>query len=345
MTLLVAGPAPALEALTPLVEAHREGGREVVLCREPELTGPERLRALAADSGAEALLVVGDRRRSPRTVVPGPALEAGGRWIPVGWLPDAGAEAVAAFAEGAARVRRGAGEGGSASGTRTPEAERAPDSSSPVGTLLAAGTASPPSQRTGTSTVALLAQWEPRYLRLVERVRAGLEEGGGGPLLFTWSSDVVLREDLTRGLASGVGVALYLGHGRPIGWVGYRGFRAHHLPERPEHPLGLLFSLCCVTASRRRTSLSFSEAAVLRGSAAASIGAVTDTLHTQNGRLAVRVAAALRDGVRTVGALVARLLDPSPDALAHYRIVGDPLAPLCGTPGAAAAAARIPCFP
>jgi hypothetical protein len=119
----------------------------------------------------------------------------------------------------------------------------------------------------------------------------------------------------------------------------------HHLPERPEHLLGLLFSLCCVTASRRRTPLSFSEAAALRGSAAASIGAVTDTLHTQNGRLAVRVAAALREGARTVAALVTRLMEPSPEALAPYRIIGDPLAELSGAPGAAAAAGRIPCFP
>ena len=109
--------------------------------------------------------------------------------------------------------------------------------------------------------------------------------------------------------------------------------------------MGLLFSLCCVTASRRRTSLSFAEAAALRGTAAASIGAVADTLHTQNGRLAVRVAAALREGARTVAELVTRLLEPSPDAMAHYRIIGDPLAGLPGAPGAVDAAARIPCYP
>lgn len=315
MTLLLAGPRRALEALTPLVEAHRAGGREVLLVDEAVVPGGERLRRLAAESGAEAMVVLGDRRRSPRTVLPAAALEVEGRWIPVGWVPDTGTDAVCTFAEGAARVQReAASQGGDREG------------------------ADPP-------TVALLAQWEPRYLRLADRVRAGLEEGGGGPVLFTWSSDLVLREDLTRGLESGLGMALYLGHGRPIGWVGYRGFRVHHLPERPLHPLGLLFSLCCVTASRRRTPLSFAEAAVLRGAAAASIGAVSDTLHTHNGRLAVRVASALREGARTVGDLVVRLLDPSPGAMAGYRLLGDPLAPLCGARGAAAAATSIPCFP
>ena len=57
--------------------------------------GPDgrRRRAVPAElaGGADAVLVVGDRRRSPRTVLPGPFLaRPNGRRVPVGWVPDTG---------------------------------------------------------------------------------------------------------------------------------------------------------------------------------------------------------------------------------------------------------------
>jgi hypothetical protein len=123
-------------------------------------------------------------------------------------------------------------------------------------------------------------------------------------------------------------LGIYVGHGRPIGWVGYRGLRAHHFEHFGGEPLGAIVSLCCRTASRRRTGLSYAEALPLAGVAAASFGAVTDTRHTDNTRWAVRMCETVLEGVDTIGELVVRSAPPSASATSAYRIMGDPLAPL-----------------
>lgn len=187
----------------------------------------------------------------------------------------------------------------------------------------------------GRPSIALLAQRSPRYRDLAGRVRRVLAERTAATPVSWWTADEVVRDDLVTGLGLGLGVALYVGHGRPVGWVGYRGTRAHHFPV-PAAPVGAILSLACLTASRRRTWLSFSEALVMRGCAAATLAAVGKTLHLDNVRWALRIARALGDGAATIGELVVLAEPPSADR--SYRILGDPLAPLRDAPGARQAA-------
>lgn len=176
--------------------------------------------------------------------------------------------------------------------------------------------------------IALLGQWHPRYLRVTDRVESML---AGHVDTVRWTADVIERDQMVRGLRHGLGLGLYLGHGRPVGWVGYRGMRGHHFDEHAGEPLGALFSLCCRTASRRRVGLSYAEAVPLMGVAAASFGAISDTLHTDNTRWALGLCDALVAGAKTVGELVVRAAPASLAACTPYRLIGDPLAPIAST--------------
>jgi hypothetical protein len=285
----VVAAAGALDALEPLLHVYARSG-PVVLA---EGAG---LGELAEE--VDAILVVGDGRRSPRTALPGPfVIAAGGRRIPVGWVPDRGSAAVRQFAESAARVHERARDG-------------APERS-----------------------VAVLAQRTRRYRDLAGRIERLLAGSGGTVRPLRWTADELGREELGRGLGYGLSAAVYVGHGRPVGWVGYRGTRAHHLADGDE-PTSAVLSLTCLTASRRRVGLSFAEALVLQGAAGAAFGAVCSTDHRWNARWALRLTHALAAGCRTVGELVISAEQDDP-AVAGYRIVGDPAAPLVDAPGAA----------
>lgn len=304
MTMLrrigVIAPARALDGLDPLLRAYAREGSVVVL--EGGLRPQAELEELAGD--VDAILVVGPHRRSPRTAVPGPFVTSSdGRRVPVGWVPDFGWEPVRLFAETAARIH----ERGCAGGRGR--------------------------------TVAVLAQRSRRYRDLSRRIERLLGESGGAVRPLRWTADELGRDELGRGLGYGLSAAVYVGHGRPVGWVGYRGTRAHHLADADE-PTAVVLSLTCLTASRRRVGLSFSEALVLRGAAAASFGAVCSTDHRWNARWALRLTRALADGCPTVGELVASAEQHDP-AVGGYRILGDPAAPLVDAPGAARRAAAL----
>jgi hypothetical protein len=291
--VVVVAPDRALDPLAPLLDVYRERGPLELVPWEDGIDGIG-LGRLA--DGAAAVLLVAPRRRSPRTLAPGVAVEArDGRRVPVGMVPDLGHEAVRRFADAAAEVHR-----------------------------------RPPMQ----GSVALLAQRSPRYRDLAGRLRRVLGERTAATSVSWWTADEVVRDDLVAALGLGFGLGLYVGHGRPVGWVGYRGVRAHHLIE-PAAPIGAMVSLACLTASRRRTGLSFSEALVMQGSAAAALGAVGKTLHLDNARWALGIARGLAEGATTIGELVTAA-GPSPDG--GYRILGDPLAPLRDAPGARQAA-------
>jgi hypothetical protein len=173
-------------------------------------------------------------------------------------------------------------------------------------------------------SVALLAQRHPRFSRLARRIATLLSDR---PVL-RWSAEDVTPEDLLLGLRSGLGAAVYVGHGRPVGWAGYYGVRAHHFDGFSGAPTGAVLSLCCRTASRRNTGLSFAEALPLRGVCGAVFAAVDDTLHTDNTRWAVRLCDALLAGARDLGELVTRAAPIGSRSARSYRILGDPLAPL-----------------
>jgi hypothetical protein len=290
--------------LEPLLQAYAEEGWEILRLTSDPPAG-EQLAALAEQ--IDALLVLGDRRRSPSTVLPGPLLwRRDGSPIPAGWLPDVGDEALGIFARCAARLH-------------TRSKDQVP----------------PP--------IAILSQWHPQYLRLALRIEQLLENQGMP--VFRWTSDIVYREDMARGLRSGLAAAVYVGHGRPAGWVGYYGTRIHHLQTGQGEALGALLSLCCRTASRRRTSLSFAEAVPLMGIAGAAFGAIGPTAHTDNTRWSVGLCAALGKGVRTVGEWIASAAPTSSQACASYRLLGDPVSPLLAADSALERASTIPIYP
>jgi hypothetical protein len=155
-------------------------------------------------------------------------------------------------------------------------------------------------------------------------LRLAGEDETGVLMPARWTAYEVDRDTVALRLGRGPGLAVYVGHGRPVGWVGYAGLRAHHL--EPDEPVGALVSLTCQTASRRRTGLSFAEALPLRGVAAATLGAVGPTLHTANARWALRLTRAAATAA-TVGELIAAIAPHDP-AAASYRLIGDPTAPL-----------------
>ena len=289
--LTVVADRDAMAALAPLLPAWEEGGRlRVVLAGIPDAA---QLAALAERS--DAVLVVGSRNRSPRTVLPGPFVTAtGGRPVPVAWLPATGAAALRTFALAAARVH-------------------------------ARWSDSVPRSR----TFAVLGERHPRFDRLADRIlRLAQEDRSGALRPVRWTAYEVDRAELARRLGHGPGLAVYVGHGRPIGWVGYAGLRAHHL-DSPE-PAAAIISLTCKTASRRRTGLSFAEAVPLRGVAAAALGAVGPTLHTANARWALRLTRAAATAT-TIGDLVTAVA-PHDLGASSYRLVGDPTAPLLDPP-------------
>ena len=192
------------------------------------------------------------------------------------------------------------------------------------------------------AVIAVLGQWHPRYLHVAERVAALLERRIA---TFRWTGEVITRERMVEALGSGLGLGIYVGHGRPVGWVGYHGTRSHHFEPFAGEPLGALVSLCCRTASRRRVGLSYAEALPLQGVAAASFGAAGDTLHTDNTRWAVGMCDALAAGATTIGELVAQAAPSSPSATGSYRLIGDPLAPLASAIGAVARANAVQTYP
>jgi hypothetical protein len=295
----VVAPPAAVAALAPLLAAYQRGGRRVQVvawAQEVDLT--------RVAGGADGVLVVAPRRRSPRTVAPGPTvIDHTGRPVPLGVLPDAGPGPLARFASAAAAVHDRAAAGGA------------------------------------PCSVAVLAQRSGRYRDLAGRILRLLGEAAPGTARFEWTADELVRDDLVEGLGCGLGLAVYVGHGRPIGWVGYRGVRAGHLDELAQ-PVGAVLSLACLTASRKRTGLSFAEALPLQGAAAASLAAVGPTRHVENARWALRLVRAIAGGCPTIGDLVVAA-EPETALVRGYRIVGDPLAPLADAPGSAGAAAAL----
>ncbi len=286
-----------------LLEAYHEHGIGVEVASY-ESAWPDVPAMAAQRPHLDAVLLAGSARFAPSTVLPGPAVTNGsGRLIPAAWLPIKTHATNQRFAAAAARVHRRARQ---------------------------------------TTSVALLGQWHPRYLRLADRVEALLQTSLN---TFRWTSEVIGRQEVVAALGSGLGLALYMGHGRPVGWSGYYGMRTHHFEAFAGEPLGGLLSLCCLTASRRRTGLSYAEALPLLGVTASAFAAVKPTLHTDNTRWAVRICEALATGADTLGELIVRALPPNPSAVAPYRLIGDPFAPLSAENSGAKKARRVPTYP
>jgi Peptidase family C25 len=300
--LLLAAPRERVGELRALIDTYRARGVDVDVW--PYAAAMPDAAALAVRSlAADAVLLAGPSRVSPRRALPGPLLKTpDGRRLPAGWLPLGRRGAAARFCETAARVH---------------------------------------GRRRERRSVAVFGQWHPRYLRLADRIGALLV---GTASTWRWTSDVLDRDDLMGAVGTGLGLGIYLGHGRPVGWVGYRGLRARHFDRFDGEPLGAVVALACETASRRRTSTSFAEALPLAGVAAASFGAVMPTRHTDNTRWAVGLCEAVCAGATTIGELIARSAPQQAAAAAAYRIIGDPLAPIVSDHRANRRARAIPVF-
>jgi Peptidase family C25 len=301
--LLLAAPRGCMHHVQPLVRAWRSVGVHVE--RRPfDTVLPDLTTRVKARDDLDAVLLIGSPRRAPATVLTAPfVIDGGDRRVPIGWLPATDAASLRCFALAAARVhQRGGVEPG----------------------------------------VALLSQWHPRYLHVVERMETLLRHH---VRIFRWTSDVITREGLVNAMGSGLGLGVYVGHGRPIGWVGYHGTRRHHFDGFVGEPMGAVLSLCCRTASRRRTGLSYAEALPLLGVAAASFGATSDTLHIDNTRWAVAICDVLTEGVTTVGELLVRAALRFRGVVSPYRLIGDPLAPLATPPAAFRRANAVPVYP
>ena len=149
----------ALGPLRPLLREHERVAR-----RARGRARARSRRCCEAADGAEGLLLVGDRRRAPRTALPGPFLDR-----PVG------------------RPCRRAGCPTSAPGSRSSPGRRRASS---------AGRGPP-------GPLAVLGQWEPRYLQLAGRLEANLAGGGAPPFpVLRWTSERITRADLVRGPAA-----------------------------------------------------------------------------------------------------------------------------------------------
>ncbi len=292
---VLVAPDGAPAAVEPLLAAHRSRRPVRVL---DALPGPAELR------DAAGVLVLGDRRRAPRTVLPGPFLvDDAGRRVPAGWCPRVDDDGLARFARAAAAVHAREGSVG---------------------------------------PVAFLGQWDAPVERMVARsLRILARQGSTVPTLW-WTADRIVRRDLLTALRLGLGCALYFGHGRPYGWQGYHGLHTRHLVHARGRPTGAILSLTCRTASRWRVGLSFAESLILEGVCAASLGAVAPTRTVDNWWWATSLEERLsEDPGQTLGAWVIAACPPRPEQWAAYRIIGDPLVPLVGADGAAEAAAAV----
>jgi Peptidase family C25 len=176
-----------------------------------------------------------------------------------------------------------------------------------------------------TGPFVLLGEFDGRALDTVQQVARVMPQNTP---VFQWTAERLRRQDLISALRCGPGAAFYFGHATAAGWAGYAGFDKTDAVLASGDPLGAILSVSCSVAARPRKGLSFCEELVLSGLCAAALGAGRRTLHHQNVELGVALAQALASTMTLADLLFAARI--SGEALARYRIVGDPLAPLIG---------------
>ncbi len=299
-TILITGEEAAFSTMQPLLHAY---SRKKIAWQWQNHTGQlEILKDRTLLHGRfDAVLLLHKGRRSPSTLVDGPAVfREDGTAVPIGVVCYTREEQLQHFARAAASVQL---------------------------------------RKAYRKTLAILAQRHPRYFRVANRVKEITHSAGIAS--FHWPSGEILPGDMIKGLDSGIGSAIYLGHGRPIGWVGYYGVRIHHF-EKATEPIGALLSICCHTANRKKTAWAFSEEVILHGVAASAFGAIKATLHTDNTRWAVRITESLLQGAESLGELIIKALPENRGAANAYRILGDPMAPLYSTKVGVQRASGIP---
>jgi hypothetical protein len=281
----------------------------------------ERLTGLVAEVAAgghrvDRVLVVVPRRRGLAGTTPGPVLEVGDRWLPVGVLPADRPELL----QGWWAAARGRGSTGVHDPARRP---------------------------------VVAAMGVDRFLAPTGRWLAELAAAGLDPV--DRRASCTRREELAEALAGGPDLVLYLGHGHHLGWCGYQGLRWHHLPPQQQQA-GTVIALACATLAQPGGRRGFGSRLVAAGRAVAYLGAARPLGITDLVALGDALVRCLTAGVvgkvppvRSLGDLLVRLRTalagdgPAalvPDeaagaarALRGLRIAGDPAAPI-GAPHA-----------
>jgi hypothetical protein len=300
--LLLMLPEKLRQHFSPLVEAWNEQNISVEFHEyfDNKIPGENYIGNIA--KGFNALMVVGDSRFAPRSVISKPFIVLDGTKIPVAWLPVRNSGSLLKFVNAASSVQM---------------------------------------RKRKTVAVGLLSQRLPKYLQVADKMENELKRQSAKNKSFRWTSELVYPEDMLNGVNCGIGAAIYIGHGRPVGWAGYFGIRMHHLIDFINEPAGAIISLCCHTASRRNVGISFSENLVMEGVSASAFGATQSTLFSDNTRWAVNICKSLSKGVTTIGELVVDAAPMSPSSVNSYRLIGDPFAPLFSTPESLRIAKRI----
>jgi hypothetical protein len=300
---VIAGEETDFSLLSPLLSEHAKN-HSIRLLRLASESCPSRAWWRTQLCGAAAVLRVGSPQLGAKAALPGVILRASdGRLVPAGWLPRE-TDRVAEYAFGAAFSI----------------AERRASSHGPI---------------------LLLAQREERALSLADELWELLKTDP--PQCFRWTAERVIKQTLQRSLGIGAAAAIYVGHGYAWGWAGYSGFSSADI-RAVEKPLGAVLSLCCDTFTRTGWMLSFSEELVLCRAALSALGATHGTLNCRNRAFAARICRSLAESrAGTIGALLRDVYrNDAGRFLTHYRLCGDPLAPLTGTPDAASRALQVP---
>ena len=287
--LLLVIPGDLLEAFSPLIETWKGQAISAKAHIYPEKEIPKEKLVSKIAGGFDAVMLVGDARYAPRTVIPRPFITSDGKKLPLSWLPVRNAGTLSKFITAACEVH---------------------------------------SRKRHRITIGLLAQRQPRYLQVADKLQYQLKELSRKLTLFRWTSELVYPEDMLAGINCGMGTVIYLGHGRPVGWAGYYGIRIQHMVDFSDRPAGTVMSLGCNTASQNKVGFSFNEHLVMEGIAASTFGAVRATLHTDNTRWAVNVCHSLARGVNTIGELIVDAAPMTKSSVNSYRLIGDPMAPL-----------------
>ncbi|HMB69500.1 MAG TPA: hypothetical protein VKU85_09310, partial [bacterium] len=102
---------------------------------------------------------------------------------------------------------------------------RTPDDLEPWLAALRAGPSAEP-------VWSVLAMGRRSYVTLARRFARRMREARPGAVRTWWGSRL-MRWELCDRLASGPRLALYVGHGRPHGLMGYQGLRWRHVVESP----------------------------------------------------------------------------------------------------------------
>jgi hypothetical protein len=181
---------------------------------------------------------------------------------------------------------------------------------------------------------AVLSQRTDRAMSLADDIHALLAPSMGARALH-WGGDRLAYFRLAESLAPGLGFIWYFGQGTAGGWAGYTGVTSEDLHSTA--PTGALLSLTCETGRAG----GFCEALVLKGFCAAALAASGRTSHKRNRRLARALALAITDEARPTLASILSSAKISWLAIAAYRILGDPLAPLIGDVWAEEQARRV----